>query len=322
MKIIAGKFGVQGVVDGNALDMALLKSPATATSNNTTFYFSETGNPVTIRSYDGTRISTVHKGAPIRTISGMCVGDKGSLLICDNLASKIWSLDITSGTVVVCISIEDMPPCPPCGLSISGKETFSPNGILRVVDGSILFTDAGRNQVFRYLDADRASASSQEMSMAMNNFNISVENSIATLKELVPCMHNLVRESVHTTKGIEEIYRKVHNDNYIKESNALAQYISGGYFEITSFAAMIIEAPSLIALAHLLENVPWETNDSLRALCKENVSNYLVAVDISHPLRDQALELKSLLRILRKVDCILSLQDVICSILNPDRYVA
>jgi len=86
-------------------------------------------------------------------------------------------------------------------------------------------------------------------------------------------------------------------------------------------AAMIIEAPSLLALAELLEQVPWEHHDPLRAVCKEHVSNYVAALDLSRPLRDQTQALKSLLRVLRKVESLLSLQELICMILNPDRYV-
>eukprot|EP01042_Synura_sphagnicola_P001844 gene1844-2168_t len=125
--ILAGRSGVSGVTDGDALSTALLQSPSFAVSTPGGLHFVEQGKEASLRRYDGTSVTTIHRGAPLRNPTGVAYCTAHSVLVSDNTAARVWVIDTTSGSVEVAVDVMDMPPCPPYALSVSGKEQFSPH---------------------------------------------------------------------------------------------------------------------------------------------------------------------------------------------------
>lgn len=120
---VAGRVAEPGEQDGDSalsshlqFPNQIVASPLPETDRKGTyrdFYFTEHGPSHAIRCYrhyfdqpNLSEIFTLHRGEPFIHLQGLCVGQEGTLLVCDSGAGCVWSVDIATKTVSQKISAD------------------------------------------------------------------------------------------------------------------------------------------------------------------------------------------------------------------------
>ena len=143
---MAGATGQSGSVDGE-FGVSRLSFPVSCTAAHGLVYFIEQGRVPAVKSFDGTTVKTIISGSPLKNLTDLCAGDGGSLLICDRGSSCIWKLQISDGEIFPLVTVSDI-----CEVGETSLP-FVPSGIVKVAEGSFLFSDLSRHQVFRYMSS-------------------------------------------------------------------------------------------------------------------------------------------------------------------------
>lgn len=328
---LAGKPQSKGFSDG-ATDTALLCNPAVVAASSSKLYFIEArvGSPQALREYDPmTReIRTLHTGSPFKNLTGLCCASSdGELLICDRSNSCIWSFNSFTGDIIQAVTEDDIPVV---SLLSSAKNPstdtkippFRPGCIINVGDGSYIFSDISRNQIFRYLEHSTVCAAVDE---ATNDgiFN-KCDNSVQSLElSLTQCLAS-IREGLYDFKDSAGILlskrRLIATKSYVAEVNRVKNIVNANptALQPEAITGMVLNAPSISGLSSFLKVI--EVNPSNHLSTKDSIVKFMKNYDFSSHSYVPPSEFLALGDIFRYSKDSLVGQDLMCAILKCDSF--
>jgi hypothetical protein len=310
MNIVAGASGQSGSVDGGA-GVSRLSFPVSCTTAHGSVYFIEQGRVPSIKSFDGNTILTIFSGAPLKNLTDLCAGDPGTLLICDRGSSCIWKLSIANGEITPLLTVSDL--CEGEEMSLP----FTPSGIVKVADGSYLFSDLSRHQVFRYMSPECAQEALQASQLTYCTLEEASSSSLQDISGYIrTAQHvrgNILDGIARVWKTKEAILTHQYSLELRRYAPLLNQKVS---FPKDGISVLLRNAPSFVGVEALLRNITL-TPDLLLKL-QESLSVFVQDYDFSSPLINTEREIQALTNIF-SFSLPIAGQDLFCKILKDER---
>lgn len=310
MNIVAGAVGQSGSVDGES-GVSKLCFPMSCTTAHGSVYFIEQGRVPAVKSFDGNTIKTIISGSPLKNLTDLCAGDDGSLLICDRGTSCIWKLQISDGEIFPLLTVSD--------ICETGENSlpFVPSGIVKVADGSYLFSELSRHQVFRYMSPGCAREALDASRMSYYGLEEASSSSLLEISRYIKNAQHLHSTILDGVVRVWKMKEAILNYQYSLELRRYAPLLHRKLsFPKDGIAVLLRNAPSFVGVEALLRNIPL-TADLLLKL-QESLSLFVQDYDFSSPLIDVEREIEALISIF-SFSLPIAGQDLFCKILKDER---
>lgn len=274
-------------------------------------FFSEQGKVPKIRLFDGTQVTTIYQGAPLKNISDLCSSTASDVLICDRGSECIWMLNIVESIVTIKIDISLLKLA---GISLN---SFYPSSIVKVAEGSFVFTDAFSHKVFRYLDEDcciNAYVSTRDCYSAVTISRNDILNASNLYINLSTSLLQLFRNFL---SKLLEHKNKILASNY----GRVLDYIKVVNFPLSTLnlSHLILGAPSLVSLSKFLRNLKF-TSSNIRQ-CNEYLTRFLIEYNFceQHYMPNISDELVALANMFIYLPDAVTNQETLCTLLKDER---